>query len=98
MGVHDSCMTWRDTARLQVPAANASQHLSWCKHGSSFSARLCAVDAKDAVKGAASSAAAGAQRMAGLEPKQGTHDGLMCICCNTSHEARCTSCAHACAL
>lgn len=22
--VHDSCMTWRDTARLQVPAANTS--------------------------------------------------------------------------
>ncbi len=34
---------------------------------------LSAVDAKDAVKGAASKAAAGAQRMAGLEPKQGTH-------------------------
>jgi len=34
---------------------------------------LSAVDAKHAVKGAASKAAAGAQRMAGLEPKQGTH-------------------------
>ena len=34
---------------------------------------LSAVDAKDAVKGVASKAAAGAQRMAGLEPKQGTH-------------------------
>ena len=34
---------------------------------------LSAVDAKDAVKGVASKAAAGAQRMAGLEPKQGKH-------------------------
>ena len=41
---------------------------------------LSAVDAKDAVKGAASKAAAGAQRMAGLEPKQGTH-----TCCSTPH-------------
>ena len=32
---------------------------------------MTAVDAKDAVAGAASKAAAGAQRMAGLQPKQG---------------------------
>ena len=38
-----------------------------------LSMMLSAVDAKDAVKGVASKAAAGAQRMAGLEPKQGTH-------------------------
>ena len=33
--------------------------------------RVLAVDAKNAVKGAASNAAAGAERMAGLDPKQG---------------------------
>ena len=32
---------------------------------------LLAVDAKNAVSGVASKAAAGAQRMAGLQPKQG---------------------------
>ena len=44
-----------------------------CTHKLMLSMMLSAVDAKDAVKGAASKAAAGAQRMAGLEPKQGTH-------------------------
>jgi len=44
-----------------------------CTHKLMLSMLLSAVDAKDAVKGAASKAAAGAQRMAGLEPKQGTH-------------------------
>jgi len=44
-----------------------------CTHKLMLGMLLSAVDAKDAVKGVASKAAAGAQRMAGLEPKQGTH-------------------------
>ena len=41
---------------------------------------IAAVDAKDAVAGAASKAASGAQRMAGLSPKQGEY--ISCYACS----------------
>ncbi len=46
----------------------------------SLEQRVYTVDAKDAVAGAASKAAAGAQRMAGLEPKQGIQQLLPWSC------------------
>ena len=45
-----------------------------------LTAMFGAVDAKDALAGAASKAAAGAQRMAGVEPRQGTASSFhICI-------------------
>lgn len=50
---------------------------------------IVAVDAKNAVTGVASKAAAGAQRMAGLEPRQGPELLLLSYCLLVSRPDHC---------